>query len=134
MIDFGEHVSERSLLDLTPMIDVVFLLLVFFLLTSTSARTYLPLDLPQAAAARDASEPGITVVVSRDGALLLDGHPVTLDALSGALARRFGAGGARVLGLASDEGVPFGRVVEVMDVATRAGARHVSVETERRRP
>ena len=49
MIDFGEHVAERKSLDLTPMLDVVFLLLIFFLLTSIFARPLLPLDLPEAA-------------------------------------------------------------------------------------
>jgi len=133
MIDFGEHTSEKKHLDLTPMIDVVFLLLIFFLLTSIFSKPSIPLDLPRADSARQTGEPAVSVAVKRDGTILLDGAPVAREALQGALAERYGRGGKKELSLVSDRGVPFGQVVEVMDLARKAGAESIAVVAERKR-
>lgn len=95
MIDFGEHAPEKKHLDLTPMIDVVFLLLIFFLLTSIFSKPSIPLDLPRAESARQTGEPAVSVAVKRDGTILLDGAPVAREALQGALAERYGRGGKK---------------------------------------
>jgi biopolymer transport protein ExbD len=133
VIDFGEHVEEKKSLDLTPMIDVVFLLLIFFMLTSIFAKPMLPLNLPEAATGRVEPEPEVSVAIHADGAVHLNGNPTAPAALPGALAALFAGGGSRDLSLQSDQGVPFGRVVEVMDLARQAGAENISVVTERQR-
>jgi biopolymer transport protein ExbD len=132
VIDFGEQVAERRALDLTPMLDVIFLLLVFFLLTSIFARPLLELELPQAASGRAASEPEISLTILPDETLVLNDRLVSWGelpvVLEGLLAARKGE---RQVSLRSDRGVPFGRVVEVMDLAKRAGAENIAVVTER---
>lgn len=133
MIDFGEHLPEKKSLDLTPMIDVVFLLLIFFLLTSVFAKPSLPLKVPRAETAQLAAEPALTVAVKADGALLLNNEPVDLDELSTRLRSAYAATSDREISLVSDKGVPFGRVVEVMDQAKKAGAENISVVAERKK-
>lgn len=133
MIDFGEHGEERKTLDLTPMLDVVFLLLIFFMLTSIFAKPMLPLDLPEASGGQIAQEPEVVVAIGRDGGIQLNGSPTPAEQLPAALAALFGGGAPRDLSLQSDQGVPFGRVVEVMDLAKQAGAENLSVVTERKR-
>lgn len=131
MIDFGEHVPEKKSLDLTPMIDVVFLLLIFFMLTSIFAKPMLPLNLPKAETGQVAEEPQVTVSLLQDGTMRLDDQPIELAGLAAALAGRFGQSGPRELSLRADQGVPFGRVVKVMDLAKQAGAEEIAVVTER---
>lgn len=132
MIEFDEHVPEKRWLDLTPMIDVVFLLLIFFLLTSIFSQPSIPLDLPKAKNARLQEEQEVTVSVRRDGTLLLNNVELTLAELAPALRMKYSGYEQRGLNLRSDRGVPFGRVVEVMDVAKQAGAEAISVVTEKK--
>lgn len=133
MIDFGEHAAEKKSLDLTPMLDVVFLLLIFFMLTSIYAKPMLPLNLPEAATGQLEQEPEVIVAIRADGSVHLNGNPTAPAQLTAALAALFGSGLPRDLSLQSDKGVPFGRVVEVMDLAKQAGAENISVVTEKKR-
>lgn len=131
MIEFGEHVPERKALDLTPMLDVVFLLLIFFMLTSIFAKPMLPVDLPRADSANPVPEKEVAIVIRADGALFFDGEAMVLADLKAAMEARFAkGGGAKDVSLHADQGVPFGRVVEVMDLAKQAGAAALSVVTE----
>lgn len=133
MIDFGEHLPEKKALDLTPMIDVVFLLLIFFLITSIFAKPSLPLNLPEAETARVAGEPAVTVTIRGDGTLLLNGEVIPLTQLHPALLALYAGSKRREISLVSDKGVPFGKVVQVMDQAKKAGAENISVVAEQKK-
>lgn len=130
MIDFGEHVAEKKSLDLTPMLDVVFLLLIFFMLTSIYAKPMLSLDLPEAASGQVGDEPEVAIAMHNDGTLHLNGNQVALAELPAALLPLFQNGTKRDLSLQADRTVPFGQVVEVMDLAKQAGAADIAVVTE----
>ena len=132
MIDFGEHVEEKKTLDLTPMLDVVFLLLIFFLLTSIFAKPMLSLNLPEAATGKLEQEPEVRIAIHRDGDIYLNEERVELTVLPSAMTELFRADGSRDLSLQSDQGVPFGRVVEIMDLAKQAGAENIAVVTEKK--
>jgi len=133
MIEFGEPARERKGLDLTPMLDVVFLLLIFFMLTSIFAKPLLPLDLPEASTGQISTEPDITVSISRDGIVYVNEDEVPATRLAALLTELFAGKMARDISLRSDQGVPFGRVVEIMDLAKQAGAENISVVTEQKR-
>lgn len=129
MITFEEdkHLVEGSRgPDLTPMIDVIFLLLVFFLLTSFVILPSLDITLPEAETARVEEPPPVTITIGADESLLLNGEPVSRDALYGELR---GLEPPEVL-IQSDRGVSFGVVVEVMDLSRKAGAGKISFLVE----
>lgn len=130
MIDFDTSKPRNSVLDLTPMIDVVFLLLIFFLLTSVFARPMLPLTLPEAASADMAQEPEVSITIHADASLLVDNEPVSQEDLSALLLAKFEGKERPALSLRADRGVSFGQVVAIMDLAKGAGAVDISVATE----
>jgi biopolymer transport protein ExbD len=132
VIAFDEHVPRKSALDLTPLIDVVFLLLIFFLLTSIYAKPSIPLDLPEAETARTAREPEVSVAIRPDGALLLNDREVSPAELRPALERIYAASRTKEIHIVSDRTVAFGSVVEVMDAARKAGAETIAIVTERK--
>lgn len=132
MIEFDEHVSERSGIDLTPMIDVVFLLLIFFLLTSVYAKPMLPLNLPEARSAVATADPLVTIAIKVDGSIYVNNDSVPLEELQGRLSGLYASARAKDLNLMSDKGVPFGKVVEVLDAAKQAGAENIAVVTEKK--
>jgi len=133
MIEFDEHTSKTNGLDLTPMIDVVFLLLIFFLLTSIFARPSIPLHLPESETAAVKDEPEVSVMIKMDGSVSLNDTDIEMGRLYQALSEMYSGKTGRDLSLMSDKGVPFGKVVEVMDIAKKAGAENISVLTERKK-
>ena len=133
MIQFDEHVPQPKTLDLTPLIDVIFNLLIFFVLTSAFAQPSIPLNLPEAETGKVAENKAIRITVKNQQELFIDGRPVLLAGLYPELAAVYAKQPEKELELVSDKGVPFGVVVEVMDVAKKAGAKNMAVVTEGKR-
>ena len=122
--------------DITPLIDIVFLLLIFFMLTSTFVRERqptVPIEVPEAASAETAPRHHqVTVHISRDGRFFIDEAELPDDvALRTALAKAKAASAtARVL-LRADAEAPHGSVVHVMDVARQEGLTRFGIVSRR---
>lgn len=128
--EFEETISKGSGPDLTPLIDMVFLLLIFFLLTSFLTRPIIPVVLPEAEIAELSKDQDISVTVRRDGSLLLNGEEISDEKLAKTLKRLYIYRQSRELIIQSDKEVHFGRVVEVMDISKKSGARTISFLVE----
>jgi biopolymer transport protein ExbD len=116
---------------LTPMIDVLFLVLMFLLLTTTFREaTFLRVTLPEAVSgSRDAaSHLPVRIVIDEHGAMAVGERPITLDDLVRMLAAIRDTDAADVR-IAADERVDHGRVVAVMDAVRHAGIHRVMIET-----
>jgi biopolymer transport protein ExbD len=132
-VRFGSGARRKALINITSLIDVVFLLLLFFVVTSTFLeRPGLDLTLPAASPTEVARRDEVTVELDADGATWLDGQRVEVAALEGALQAALAAGATERVVLEADERVPHGRVVEAMDAARRAGATGLVVATRPR--
>ncbi len=120
-------------INMTPMIDVVFLLIIFFLVSSHLARqeTQLELELPRAASGQEPAEvhrPRVTVNVTADGTLLLGSTPLEPDELQVRLQHeRQRAGDELEVRIRGDRGVPYQFVEPVLLAAARAGVWNVSI-------
>lgn len=125
------RISTR--LDMAPLIDVVFLLLIFFLLTSTySEPRAIELELPEAESAATAPELPLVVSLAADGTLYIDDEPLAAgdnDALRAAISEALAGRRERALTLEADAGARYERVVEILDTAGRAGAEGVALAT-----
>jgi len=116
-------------INLAPLVDIVFLLVIFFMVTSTfiTPETGLPVDLPQAVSGEERPSGAPTVVVSADGVAYWQGKAVADDALLGILRRAVAADPVGTVILRADRKTPHGRVVQVMDIIRRAGAKRVAI-------
>ena len=125
---------------MTPMIDVVFLLIIFFLVSSHLARqeTQLELNLPTAASGSELDQsqrPRATVNVLEGGTLLLGGTKVTPPELETRLAyERQRAGEDLEVRIRGDRAVPYQFVEPILLAAARAGIWHVSIAVTREDP
>lgn len=127
-----EEELESPSSDLTSMTDIVFLMLVFFLLATAfiDPERALDLELPRAEHARDPEiEPReIVIEVARDGALAIGGEPIAADDLEGELRRR--AGSEKVpITIRGDRLAHHEAIVAVLDACGAAGLTDVSVGT-----
>ncbi|APW40435.1 biopolymer transporter ExbD [Rhodoferax koreense] len=114
--------APMSDINMTPLIDVMLVLLVIFIITAPLLASSVRLDLPKTEAAKaDGTARFITLVLDKSGQVFVNDRPV--DAAE--LARQLGAAAERnpdtEVQLRADTAVPYGRVVEVIGAAQKAG-------------
>lgn len=124
--------SFTPTINLTPLIDILFIVLIFLVLTTTfKEATTLQISLPRAETGeREARDlPGVvTVSVAADGSVELRGEAVPLDRLSERLAVMIQQN-MSTLRLRADADASHGVVVQIMDIARRSGIAELSIET-----
>jgi len=121
-LNLRSNTRRRATISLTPLIDVVFILLVFFMLAS-SFLDWRAIDLQApATAGSDGGETGALLLrVSRDGGLDLNGRPVEPDRLVASLRRAAEQRQDARLLIQPGAGVAMQRAVDLLDAARRAG-------------
>ena len=119
--------------DFAPMVDIVLLLLIFFLLTSNLAakQNALPLDLPRASTTVQETPNLPLVSIDKGGKLYLNGKVTTIAKLGAQLKPLIKTSGGLV-GLRGDERGNYGSVVKVMDVIKKAGGERLALGTRSR--
>ncbi|MES9846156.1 MAG: biopolymer transporter ExbD [Candidatus Sedimenticola sp. PURPLELP] len=128
-----ERRRSSTVLNLTPLIDIVFLLLVFFMLTAHFIQEErIDIELPAASSsATDDDDQFIDVVLLPDGKLIVDGLEITEDKLTDTLRGALHAPGKRYVRLRGDRAAQFGNAVTIIDAARSAGAESLDIVTER---
>ena len=118
--------------NMTPMIDVVFLLIIFFLVSSHLARreNRIPVELPNAVSGQDdlaSPTPRVTLTIKSDGTALLSGEPFRIAELPQRLAaQRAQMGDEMELRIRGDRRVPYRVVEPILDGAAKAGVWNVT--------
>ena len=129
----GRDTSGRPMSDInmTPLIDVMLVLLVIFIITAPLIAPALRLDLPQAegGSVADSAEV-VTVAIDRDGRLYLGDQAIDPDQLAARLADTARRNPRTEVQLRADEAVPYGRVAELIARVQRAGLTRVGFVTE----
>jgi len=123
-------VEKRRGPDLMPLIDMVFILLIFFLLTSSALQPSVDVDLPETTEGKLSELPTLVVTIQSDETILIDENPVSIDLLLSVLESRYREQPDTELTIRADRRVAFGHVVEIMDLCKRAGAEEVSFLVE----
>jgi biopolymer transport protein TolR len=112
-------------INVTPLVDVVLVLLLVFMVTAPMMNRGVDVSLPVANLPDNPPEDRITVTVTSEGRVMIGDRPVNLvllvDELRGILATR----AARVVYLRADEGLRYGKVIEVVDKLKQAGVEQI---------
>ena len=117
------RLSIPNIVPMTTMADVAFLLVIFFLLTSTFAKdTGLDITLPKAITSQTLPKRDVTIWVSSAGKLKVNQSWIQPTELAAALKREFAQASAKGVTIRGDEGVPYGTIITVMDTAKLLGA------------
>ena len=118
--------APMSDINVTPMVDVMLVLLVIFILTAPLLTSAIRLDLPQGEGTQSGQAPqSVTLVVNAQGALFFNDQPVTVDALRARLQEAARRNPDTEVQLRADQSIAYGRVVEVMGLAQQAGLSRI---------
>jgi len=113
---------------MAPLIDMIFILLIFFLVTTSFVReTGIEVSRPTAVTSGPLERNSLLVALSATGTVYFEGRPVELVSLRSLLKSRLGERAERTVVLVVDRAAPSGRLVEVMDECKLAGAQRVAV-------
>ena len=119
----SEPMSE---INVTPMVDVMLVLLVIFILTAPLLASSIKLDLPKTDAATASEAPKfVALVIDKAGQIYLNDKPIALDALRASLMQTAVKNPDTEVQLRADETVPYGKVVEVMGAVQKAGLNRI---------
>ncbi len=119
-------------LNISPLIDMVFILLIFFMVSTTFVKDMkLDLDRPSASSATTASTKAIRLYIDNAGEVYMDGESIRVWVIQSRLRDLLKTKTQKSVLVVTDENVPSGKLVEVVDQARLAGATDVGVATEK---
>ena len=129
--DSSDDLGDLAEINVTPLVDVMLVLLIIFMITAPMLTQGLDVALPQAEGKSFelASNNPAKVTVTSAGAVYVDGTAVGSSNLELSLGPMLRARGIKRALLEADEGVPYGRVVGVLDVMNRAGVQQLGMIT-----
>ncbi|MCK5147755.1 biopolymer transporter ExbD [bacterium] len=130
-MQFSSKQKKRININITSLIDVLFLLLIFFIVSSTFVeQPGLKLDLPKTSGRQGVEVDGYTLFVTADGKMFINEESIPMTDLENYLKKSVDIINEKGLILKGDEGVRYGIVVEIMDAARNAGVVKLIVATE----
>jgi len=125
------HTEEQTQVDISPLIDMVFILLIFFMVSTTFVKDMkLDLDRPGASSAVAANSKSIRVYIDNQSKVYIDGQPTRVWVLQSKLRDLLKSGATSSVLVVTDKGVPSEKLIEVVDACRLAGAKDVGVATE----
>lgn len=128
---YRDNNEDEGSIDMSPLIDMVFILLIFFMVTTTFVKDMkLELDRPSAASAAAASTKSIRVFIDKFGDIYVDNQPVRIYSLQSKLRDMLRVSTDKTVLVVTDESVAAKVVLEVVDQSRLAGASDVGVATE----
>ena len=127
---YREKKRGQETIDISPLIDMVFILLIFFMVSTTFVKDMkLDLERPAASSSSIASTKAVRLYIDKSGDTFLNGEPIRVWVIQSRLRDLLKDGTNKSVLVVTDEIVPTNRLVEVVDQARLAGAEDVGVAT-----
>ncbi|MCM0757464.1 biopolymer transporter ExbD [Sporomusa sphaeroides DSM 2875] len=126
------RVERQPKLMIIPMIDIIFFLLVFFMMSTlymVEQRT-LPVSLPQASAAQADVAKNVAITIARDGAVYVEQEQIPPELFKARIQAQLARQADSAFVLRADKQAEYGRVVQVLDELKVLGVKKVAVATE----
>lgn len=122
-------------INVTPMLDLAYVLLVVFIILTTASVQGVKVHSPITEAANNLARPQTrAITITADGALYLDAYPVTIEQLRGSLGQYKAANPALPVVLKADSAAQYDKVMEVLEVAKQLDITEIGLVTKRQSP
>ncbi|RMH05364.1 MAG: biopolymer transporter ExbD [Nitrospirae bacterium] len=132
---FSPRLQKKARIEIIPMIDTMFFLLVFFMIATLSMTLQrgMPVNLPEAQSGTEKIPEQVTLSLTKEGLLFFNKEPISLDELGPRLHALLQADRTPSVLINADEAVSHGRVITVMDAVRTLGITHMAIATKPRR-
>ncbi len=128
--DVSNDLALRAEINVTPLVDVVLVLLVVLMLMTPLLTDELPVELPTATHAEPQESAAVpTLTIAADGTMTFDGAPLAAERLGARLAGIYAGRADRALVLAADGALAYARVVAVLDACREANVERIGIAT-----
>ncbi|HUX28771.1 MAG TPA: biopolymer transporter ExbD [Terracidiphilus sp.] len=126
----GQTRSSLADINITPLVDVVLVLLIIFMITAPVLQSGIEVAVPKTRTVKEITEQRLVVTIDRDQQVFLGDKPINIHDLGQTLHQQGVDPSKRVIYLRADERVPFGAFASVMDAVKQAGITNVSIVTQ----
>jgi len=126
----GSTRTSMSEINITPLVDVVLVLLVIFMLTAPVLQSGIQVNVPHTKTVKPITQQHLVLTINKDQEVFLEDKPVNIADLPRLLAKAGTNPSQQIIYVEADERVPFGAFATVMDAVKQAGITHISVVTQ----
>lgn len=126
----GQTRSSLAEINITPLVDVVLVLLVIFMITAPVLQSGIEVAVPKTRTVKEITEQRLVLTIDRDQQVFLGDKPVNIHDLPQQLRSGATDPSKRVIYLRADERVPFGAFASLMDAVKQAGISNISIVTQ----
>jgi len=126
----GQTKTALAEINITPMVDVVLVLLVIFMITAPVLQSGIDVAVPKTRTVKEITEQRLVLTINRDQEVFLGDQPVNVHELAQKLHEQGSDPTHQMIYLRADERVPFGAFASVMDAVKQAGITNISIVTQ----
>jgi biopolymer transport protein ExbD/biopolymer transport protein TolR len=126
----GQTRSSLADINITPLVDVVLVLLVIFMITAPVLQSGIEVNVPKTRTVREITQQRLVVTIDKDQQIFLGDQPINIHDLPQRLQQTGSDPEHQVIYLRADQTVPFGAFASVMDAVKQAGITNVSIVTQ----
>jgi biopolymer transport protein ExbD/biopolymer transport protein TolR len=126
----GQTRTSLAEINITPLVDVVLVLLVIFMITAPVLQSGIEVAVPKTRTVKEITEQRMVVTIDRSQQVFLGDQPVNIHDLGRKLRQGSSDTIKQVIYLRADERVPFGAFASVMDAVKQAGITNISIVTQ----
>ena len=126
----GRIGTSLSEINVTPFIDVMLVLLVIFMVTAPMMQSGIGVNLPQAETQSAPAAEGLTITISKDRLIHVEGSVININLLENRLKGYFADKPKKIVFIQADEGIDYGFFIDTLDIIKKAGVEAVGLVTE----
>jgi biopolymer transport protein ExbD/biopolymer transport protein TolR len=127
---YGETRTSLAEINITPLVDVVLVLLIIFMISVPVLQSGIEVAVPKTRTVKEITEQRMVVTIDREQRVFLGDQPVNIHDLGKRLRQPGVDNAKKVIYLRADERVPFGAFATVMDAVKQAGITNISIVTQ----
>jgi biopolymer transport protein ExbD/biopolymer transport protein TolR len=126
----GRTQASIAEINITPLVDVVFVLLIIFMVTAPVLQSGIEVNVPKTRTVKEITEERMVISINKDQRVFLGNDPININEIKAKLRQKIRDPQHQSVFLRADQDVPFGAFATVMDAVKQAGITNVSIVTQ----